>query len=466
MRTVQHAAFASLIAVLTLAGCGGDGPSATSLPQLTTTATPTTADESPTATVVATATTAPEPTATSTPAPTNTPRPIATQAPTATATVAPTATPDPLAERADMLLLALLDERSLPQGWTLDNTETRFEADPEQQIVCDLHEFPGRAELVMEVEAEFTSADGMQLFQQTIAEYPMATAFQALNFVRSQISECPEWQSPDGITFQVEPVLMYLPTSMSLAYTIRFELNGQQFEGRWIFVNTYAFVVTIAYFAPEGTDLTVLEAAVFDVVPRLQVVSNSFDEPDYYDDLELAVLTSMQLMSRAETLQLSEQWFEAGVAIPEGEQRYNVCGLDLFTERFESLEELQNEFVVDRNVGPFLWQSISTFPDADAATDAMEHIRDTVSCAEFLDNTGNTWQVLDYPELGVGDEAHAALVSIDDSVIGSAQGEFVFVRVGEQITVIVYVVVQETLDHGRVAGITEMAVREIERLRR
>lgn len=467
MNAARRAIVTIMGLALLLVACGGSDPTATPEPTETATATtaPAPAAPSPTATeAAATSTATPQATATITPTPPPpTPRPIATQAPTAT--VEPTPTPDPVVERAELLSLALIDERSLPDGWVLTDSEIRFEADPEQVTICDLHEYEGRAELVADVSADFSSPDGMQFFGYSITEYPMITAFQALSFARAQVSECGEWTSEDGITFQLEPVLMDLPTSDGHAHSVRFTIEDQQFDGRWVFMRVFNYVLTFAFFAPEGSDIAPMEEAIFDAVPRMQVISNTLDEPEYYDDLDLAILTSMQLMSRRETLSLPERWLEYGVTIPEGEQRYNVCGLDLFTERFGALMELQNEFIVDRDAGPYLWQSIATFDDEDIAVDAMTYIRDSVSCTEFPDNSGNIWQVTGYPELPFGDESHTALVSFD-SADGAARGAFVFVRSGEQITVIVYASLGDTLDETRVTDITGVAVAEMERLRR
>jgi hypothetical protein len=457
-----------IVATLVLAACGGDDPTATPQPEPTSTATtvPAPAAPSPTATeAVATATATTEATVTITPTPPlPTPRPIATQAPTAT--VAATATPDPAAQQATMLLMALLDERSFPEGWVLETTDVRLEPEDEDETICDLHEFPGRGELIIQVEAEYFSADGAQFFGQSIAQYPMMTTFQAMSHVRSVMSECNEWVSSDGTVFQIQPVPMNLPTSDGFAWDLTFTIDEFAFEGRWIIMRVSDYVVTAAYLIVDEFDEGLLEAAIFDIGPRLQVIRNALDEPDDYDDVELAAHMATQLMSRREALQLPGMWQEYGVTIPTGELRYNICGLGLFTERYEALEELQNEFLVDRDRGPYLWQSVATFADEATAAEAMAHVRETVSCAEFLDNTGNTWQVLDYPQMQFGDEAHAAHTGIDMGEAGSAEAAFIFVRLGDQITVIVHAIVGEPLPDGRIEHITGIATREIERLRR
>jgi L-aminopeptidase/D-esterase-like protein len=66
----------------------------------------------------------------------------------------------------------------------------------------------------------------------------------------------------------------------------------------------------------------------------------------------------------------------------------------------------------------------------------------------------------------LGDGAHAVIVGIDLGEQGSAQGEFLFVRVGDQITVVIYVVSNATLDHSRVESIARMAVEKMERYQR
>lgn len=472
MSGIRYRLIAALTFAAILIACGGGSdPTATSQPEPEPTSTATTAPApqpaAPTATEAqATATTAPEPTATSTAAPTNTPRPIATKAPMATATVEPTATPDTVAERGDGLLLALVDERSLPDGWAILDTSVQFAPGEDETTVCDLHEFAGRADLIVEASVELESADGMGYFQQSITEYQMLAAFQTLGFVSDQVNECPEWQSPDGLTFQIEPILMGLPVSDGLSYRLRFVFDEQQFEGRWIFMRVNTFISTIVYFAPEGADLAEMEPAVFDSFARLNIVSDAINEVVAYEDVALSAHMAAQLISRAEVLQLPEAWSEFGIMRPDDPQRYDVCGLDLFTEQFGALEELQNEFRVDFDLGPFLWQSISTFPDEQTATESMAHIRETVSCAEYADDAGNVTLVLDYPDVGLGDESHAALVSIDGGQIGIVYGEFVFLRVGAQITVIIFVIVDETIDQAHLLNIAGMAVTEIERLSR
>jgi hypothetical protein len=457
----------SLLGVL-LAGCGGTDPTVTPAVAL---ATPTPVAAATATAVPATPTAAPSPTPTLPAAtPTSAPTPVpAPTRPPPTSTPAPTATPQPAptpvpAAGVEVLFAALLPVSALPEGWTLDWVGETMPDEIAAEALCDINTFPGLTERLYQAEAEYSSPDGAQFMTQTIAAYPMLTAIQALNFARTQLAGCEEWTSSDGTVFTVTPVLLPLLAGDGYAYEVRFTLpEGQEVVGEMHVLRVRNVITTLSAFGVGGFDPEPFRQAAYATLPRLEIVYLAIDDPTLFPDIDLAMVSATQLLSRAEVAALPERWFEGPVIIPENENRYNVCGLGLFPVEFGAWAELQREFAVDRDAGPFLWQSVTTFPSASVAEEAMAHIRETLSCGEFADNVGTTWQVLDYPDVPLGDETHAIVAGVDLGARGSAQAEFLFARVGPQITTLIYVVTNDALDHGRVVQLAEWAVAKLVR---
>jgi hypothetical protein len=471
MRTSRSALALLLVVVLLLAACGGDDDDTT---QTAATlgnglASPTAAGAaSPTTAQTATSPTAAEPTATPTrPAPTATaaPSPTATEE-VATPTPSPSPEPSPTtaaSTETDALLAALLTLDSLPDGWDADQPEVVELPEEDGEAICDINEFEQRDARLAEVEVQFDRLPEDEIFLHGVARYDSIDALLAIKFIRDRFFNCSEWQASDGSVATIEVANLPFLTSDDMAVHILLENpEGDRLEAEWIAMRVGSLVATIAYFGPEGWDYQALRSAAADARPRMQVASLVLDREQELADVALAADLAARLLQRTDLTPLGERWLELGADLPQDEDRYSVCDLGLFTEQFGARAEIQNEFVIDRDRGPFFWHGISAFPADGSAADAMAHIREQVACESF-DEGDTTWQVLDYPAIDAGDEAHAILLGLEDEQLGTAQGAFVFMRSGDLIGVLIALVTGGELDMAALSEIATQAGEDLER---
>jgi hypothetical protein len=83
--------------------------------------------------------------------------------------------------------------------------------------------------------------------------------------------------------------------------------------------------------------------------------------------------------------------------------------------------------------------------------------------SSFEDHIGDTRQVLDHPAEAIGDESTGLVVGVDLGSWGSAQGEVIFLRSGNLISVIIYLIVDDEVDQAAVEQVARTAAEELAR---
>lgn len=383
-----------------------------------------------------------------------------TSAPTATVAAEPTATvtTEPTAvtgDAEDILLTALLTETDLPEGWSVDKAEIVNPDDPEDEgsQLCDAESYPRKDEKLAEVEGEFSDAEDGVFILQNVVAFPEEVVLDAMNYART-FASCDEWVDDDGTLV----TLTHLddPDLGDDAFTalIRFEAPTQVVEGQWTFVRVGGLIAIVVVVGAEGAELPEYEPLMDAAVARVEAAADELG----LRDIDASAALEPLLLTETD---LGEGWTVENTGDIEDPERYGLCGMDAFPDRFNALAEVQSDYVVDPENGPLLWHSITAL-SATAAPEAMDYIRQTGSCGTWEDD-GEAYPVTVLDELDLGDESFAALVVIDDpdSEPGHAEVEFVFVRTGNLITVVMYAAV-DVIDIAEVERIVRLALDKLE----
>lgn len=199
--------------------------------------------------------------------------PTAFGAPTATAIVVPTAIPlVPTTPEEAALLATVLTSGSLPDGWQLTSLSFHSEHSVEQRELCGLSAYPGWAEIVAEVEAEFGPAGGPGSLTQSVALLSHGRAQAAIQFIDAQHAGCNVWTGYQSrFTFVIEPFDLLIPAGNILAYHINFTVaGGEPVENQLVYIQVNDFITTITYGGPVDSNLDPLQRAVHDALARME----------------------------------------------------------------------------------------------------------------------------------------------------------------------------------------------------
>lgn len=170
---------------------------------------------------------------------------------------------------------------------------------------------------------------------------------------------------------------------------------------------------------------------------------------------EQAALVKVLLTSQ----DLPGVWALLSQTAPDTSDQPGLCGAEPFNDASTRIAEVETQYQSSDNTS-FVVQNLVEYPEG-VAGDALEAIRDSVTCEEFTDSSGLVVSVEETVAPEVGDESFAVHVSFQASDAGLLEGDFVYVRVGEMLTTISHLTFGE-YDRNAVDDVVAAAVEKME----
>lgn len=137
------------------------------------------------------------------------------------------------------------------------------------------------------------------------------------------------------------------------------------------------------------------------------------------------------------------------------------CNAESFSRPEARLGSVEVEFEADPQMGPFVLESLTAY-DADTAAEAFDYARDiTMSCEEWTDEDGLTYQLetVEVPEYG--DDSHGLRMTFEVPGAGLASVEFTLARFDGVLLAMGFISIEGT-DTSQFQEITEAAIAKIE----
>lgn len=129
--------------------------------------------------------------------------------------------------------------------------------------------------------------------------------------------------------------------------------------------------------------------------------------------------------------------------VTEIDQGLTFCNEEPFTTEEGRLASVEAEFEVDPEIGPFLLQNLTAYPEADSI-DAMEYAQNVITgCDEWTDEDGVTYELTDLELPDYGDESFGVSLTLNIPEFGPVPASFAFVRVGGTLISLGYISIEE-----------------------
>lgn len=173
----------------------------------------------------------------------------------------------------EALILALITQGDLPQGWNVLSTASP--TDPEGWTgLCDAPVNPDATSAIARVSVDFYEGltDNDATVQQVITAYPTGDGGAALEYERDSV-DCTEWTTGET-TIALTPAEYASDADETFAVTFSYEdEQAGTVSGNWIVLQVGDFVSNIIYTDPEGVDPGLAQEIIDMAVDRMQVVS-------------------------------------------------------------------------------------------------------------------------------------------------------------------------------------------------
>jgi hypothetical protein len=334
------------------------------------------------------------------------------------------------------LIDALLLPDDIGAGWSDDGTEIQTDKFSEDaNTLCGADAFPRRREKLAQVERQLSN-DGIEMILlHNVTAFEESVAIEAMDYARD-VSGCSEW-TEDDTTYTLAPMLNE-PHLGDDSFGLRLSFDagtGEIVEGDWIFVRVGGLIAIVSYFGRQGSDFapmtSVVEAAGSKLALAAVVAGLVGEDTSDGADGALTATFDALLLTAAD---LPGDWSEVDRGIPTDDDRYGVCEAPAFPEVLGALTEVQVDFALDADDGPFLWHSLAVMPSGEGDA-AMDFIRQNGSCSGWTEDSLR-FQVTEIDAPTLGNESFAVIVSTQRADEGPVQVEFLFTRVGDVISVI------------------------------
>jgi hypothetical protein len=168
----------------------------------------------------------------------------------------------------------------------------------------------------------------------------------------------------------------------------------------------------------------------------------------------------LEMLLTEEELPEEYELFFMGPVGPS-DDNLEFCNEPSFSRPDDRLASVEAEYDRDPEVGPFLLQSLTAYPE-EIAAEAFDYVRTVTSnCSEWEDEDGLTYrlQVIDLPDYG--DESHGLSMTFEIVDGIEAEVRFSLARFGGILMAMGYIVVFDG-DFDEFDAITELAVEKIE----
>lgn len=160
---------------------------------------------------------------------------------------------------------------------------------------------------------------------------------------------------------------------------------------------------------------------------------------------------------------LPEGWTQTAVG-PSNDVSSNLgfCNAEPFAGIEERLAGVEAEFEQSADLGPFLLQDLTAYPE-ELAIQAMDYTREiTTNCTEWTDDEGLAYTLApqdQYPTFG--DDSFVIRITIEVPQFGPVASDFVFARVGGTLMLMGYVDAEE-IDPAAVEEVVTLAIEKMQ----
>ena len=332
------------------------------------------------------------------------------------------------------MVSALITDVDLGTGWTQDELGPDVSDNDSSSNICGVADFPDKDAKIAQVESQVTYDDGTVggLYAENLTAFPLEIAEAAFDYAIEGVS-CGTFTDDDGNVHVLTPVDDPGLGDESAAYAWTFTADGQELTGYYAFVRVGPYVALFGWLGLPALDDDAMVLVTIEAVDRITglAVSQGLADggaTDLQAQVEGALLTAEQLDS------IEPGWTDLGLADTTFTDRYSVCGVVSFAERFEVQAEAAADFELDGEFQGNMQHGLVVLADGEGAT-VFEQIRTDAQCGTWADS-GTTITLQQQTDPAVGDDTLLLMLEVSDASGASGYAAIAYTRWQDVISVV------------------------------